>query len=129
MTNLLLRQIHPDHLPDGRGVSSAAFRPTPKDEGKLSVDCGNMTSPQAAHDLHLKKGFKTSGTWGITREECASEQLNVLPDPISKSVDGIGNPAHHVVVFPSEKRKSNRNIAKRLRDKAVDRGRLWPLDR
>lgn len=38
---LLLHQIHPSFIQYGR-VTSQAFRPTPKDEGFLSVDDGDI---------------------------------------------------------------------------------------
>ena len=38
---LLLRQIHPSFMQYGR-VTSLAFRPTPKDEGFLSVGDGDV---------------------------------------------------------------------------------------
>ncbi|OQC41352.1 MAG: hypothetical protein BWX66_00754 [Deltaproteobacteria bacterium ADurb.Bin058] len=41
---LLLRQIHPDFIQNQR-VSSQAFRPTPKDERKLSVYDGDLITP------------------------------------------------------------------------------------
>lgn len=43
---LMLRQIHPNFIQNGR-VTSQAFRPTPKDESRLSVDNGDMITPEA----------------------------------------------------------------------------------
>lgn len=51
--DLLFRQVHPAHIKNG--LSSGAFRPTPSDEDKLSVDCSNMTSAEAAFELHKRK--------------------------------------------------------------------------
>ncbi len=44
---LLLRQIHPSFIQDGR-VTSQAFRPTPKDELLLSVDDGDRVGAEAS---------------------------------------------------------------------------------
>ncbi len=44
---LLLRQIHPSFVQDGR-VTSQAFRPTPKDELRLSVDDGDRVGAEAS---------------------------------------------------------------------------------
>ena len=44
---LLLRQIHPSFIQAER-ITSQAFRPTPKDENKLSVDNGDQISADAA---------------------------------------------------------------------------------
>ena len=44
---LLLRQIHPSFVQDGR-VTSQAFRPTPKDDAQLSAYDGDQITPVAA---------------------------------------------------------------------------------
>lgn len=44
---LLLRQIHPNFVQAGR-VISQAFRPTPKDEQRLSVDNGDLIEAKPA---------------------------------------------------------------------------------
>ena len=46
---LLLRQIHPSFIQQGR-VTSQAFRPTPKDEMKLSVYDGDQMTPEEAFE-------------------------------------------------------------------------------
>ena len=48
---LLLRQVHPAFLRDGRPTSQV-WKPTKKDEGKLSVARGTIASPRAAFEHH-----------------------------------------------------------------------------
>lgn len=45
LETLLLRQINPSFIQNGR-VTSQAFRPTPKDENKLSVYDGDQITPE-----------------------------------------------------------------------------------
>lgn len=137
--DLLLRQVHPAH--NRNGLSSSAFRPTPRDEDMLSVDCGNLTDSQAAYELHKQKTklnsshqreyLETAGTWAFTREICASESLNISADPVKDEPYQPDNPAHHLVDFSTiagKPNKKNDTAAKRLRQKALETGRLWPID-
>lgn len=137
MKNTLLRQVHPAHYTNG--LSSGAFRPTPSDEDKMSVDCGNMTSAQASYELHLTKSrvlpngersyLETVGTWAISRELCIAEKLSVIANPVQAKDGQPANAAHHLVDFASivgKPTKKNDTVAKRLRKEALERGRLWP---
>ena len=72
---VLFRQVHPSFVRDGR-PSSQAFRPTPKDEGKLSVARGSLTTPPAAFRLYTEGlGLPSVGTWGVTVGECREQGL------------------------------------------------------
>lgn len=135
--DMLFRQVHPAHFKNG--LSSGAFRPTPSDKDRLSVDCGNMTTPEASYELHKKKSktdtsgnvvhLQTEGTWAITREACRIEGLAVTPDIITNQPGQPDNPAHHLVDFSSVQGNSkNKNgpVSKRLRQVALCIGRLWP---
>lgn len=135
MRDKLFRQVHPSHLING--LSSGAFRPTPNDEEKLSVDCANMTSAKASYELHLQKTkalpsgdrvpLETSGTWAINRDICETENLPVIPDPIENEPFQPDNSAHHLVDFSTAAAPaSKKTIAKRLRLKAAELGKLWP---
>lgn len=137
MKNLLFRQVHPAHFKNG--LSSGAFRPTPNDHDKLSVDCGSMTTADASYELHLKKtksladgtrkNLETVGTWAITREVCAANQLPVSADPVEEDEFQPENLAHHLVDFSGisgKPTKKNDTVAKRLKQKAMEIGQLWP---
>ncbi len=60
---LLLRQIHPLFIQEGR-VTSQAFRPTPKDQKKLSVYDGDLITAERSwvhfRDRGLQQGLRTS---------------------------------------------------------------------
>lgn len=48
---LLHRQVHPSWIQEGR-VTSQAFKPTPKDEGMLSVYDGDVSGPEESWRHH-----------------------------------------------------------------------------
>lgn len=136
MRNMLFRQVHPAHFING--LSSGAFRPTPNDEEKLSVDCGNMTTAQASYELHLQKTktlpsgdrvpLESEGTWAITRDICVAENLPISADPITNEQHQPDNLAHHLVDFSGlAGSASKKAVAKRLRIKALEIGKLWPV--
>jgi hypothetical protein len=47
---VLLRQVHPDFIPDGQ-LTSQAFMPFPKDDGQLSVYDGDQISAIDSHTI------------------------------------------------------------------------------
>lgn len=80
---LLLRQIHPTFTQNGR-VTSQAFRPTPKDEHQLSVDNGDMVSPENSWKRFSSQPECTSsGVMAISQHECAACDLQVVEDGVS----------------------------------------------
>lgn len=115
---LLLRQIHPGFVQDNR-PSSQAFRPTPKDEQKLSVYDGDQMSPAGAfrhYTEHLK--LKSCGVLGISVGECAALDLPALPDPAPF-------PEHALIDFTAHSKKATEKKAKQLRQHATHRGWLY----
>jgi len=80
METLLLRQIHPSFIKLGR-VTSQAFRPTPKDEQKLSVYDGDMISAAAAWTHYRGRNLESTGVMAVTVEECAREELVARSSP------------------------------------------------
>ena len=78
---LLLRQIHPGFVQNGRPTSQA-FRPTPKDEDMLSVYDGDQIQPRAAWEHYTRSlGLHSAGVMGIAAGECAAVTLPVFADP------------------------------------------------
>jgi hypothetical protein len=77
---LLLRQIHPNWVRESR-VTSVAFCPTPKDDGKLSVSDGTKISPQESWEKHTLR-FQSAGTMAVTVDESEKQQLLVEPNPL-----------------------------------------------
>jgi hypothetical protein len=123
---LLFRQVHPSFVRDGR-PSSQAFRPTPKDNGKLSVARGSLTTPAASYELHTAQlGLGSAGTWAVTVGECREQALRVIPDPLTSPPEKVADPAHALVDFTPHSKNQAEGRGARLARKAVDRGRLHP---
>lgn len=121
---VLLRQVHPSFLRDGR-PSSQAWRPTKKDEGFLSVARGSLTNPQAAFEHHTQqKKLASAGTWAVTVGECQVAELRAYADPLDATPTVAADPAHAVIDF---KKLSNSQVeakAVRLSRCAGERGCL-----
>ncbi|MGI6354263.1 MAG: hypothetical protein GX937_00835 [Lentisphaerae bacterium] len=115
---LLLRQIHPGFVQDGR-PSSQAFRPTPKDEQKLSVYDGDQITPANAFE-HYTQALKleSSGVMAVSVEECKKLELPVTPDPKPF-------PEHALIDFSSCSKSAAEKKAKLLKSKAIVRGWLY----
>ena len=115
---LLLRQIHPSFVQNGR-VTSQAFRPTPKDELELSVDNGDLITPDAAWKRFISQSAcSSSGVMAISNGECSACQLQVVQD-------GTPYPEHCYLDFSLFERKESEKIGKRLSALAQARGWLY----
>lgn len=115
---LLLRQIHPTFVQNGR-VTSQAFRPSPKDENHLSVDNGDMvTATDAWKRFVAQPNSSSCGVMAVAHCECASHSLPVVED-------GIPYPEHCYLDFSSFGRKESDRIGKKLAALAHDRGWLF----
>lgn len=115
---LLLRQIHPGFVQDGR-PSSQAFRPTPKDEQMLSVYDGDQITPADAFE-HYSKNLElgSSGVLAVSMEECGAIELSVTPDPAPF-------PEHALIDFSAHGKSTIEKKAKLLKAKAEARGWLY----
>lgn len=115
---LLLRQIHPNFVQDGR-VTSQAFRPTPKDEFHLSVDNGDRLTAEAAWRRFTADPACTSaGVQAVSRSDCAAQALPVIED-------GRPHPEHCSIDFSAFEKKAIEKKAKLLRAAAATRGWLF----
>ncbi len=115
---LLLRQIHPSFIQDGR-VTSQAFRPTPKDEFLLSVDDGDRVTPEASWQrFTVNPACKSVGVQAVSQAECTAQGLNVIED-------GNPHPEHCSVDFTAFDKKSIEKKSKLLRAQAEMRGWLF----
>jgi len=113
---LLHRQVHPSFVQEGR-VTSAAFRPTKKDEGQLSVDRGSLATPVESYERHtVSKGLQSAGTWSLSVGECDGEDLPSYEDSEED------NPAHSLIDFRDLSRNQRKKKAKKLKQHAVKRG-------
>ncbi|MCX7231373.1 MAG: hypothetical protein NTW15_20635 [Burkholderiales bacterium] len=115
---LLLRQIHPGFVQNGR-VTSQAFRHTPKDEFQLSVDNGARVTAEAAWRRFTADPACTSaGVQAISRSDCAAQVLPVIED-------GSSHPEHCSIDFSAFEKKAIDKKAKLLRAAAATRGWLF----
>lgn len=99
--DLVYRQIHPSHAPDGK-PSSQAFNPTSKDEGMLSVDDSRLVTAEDSWNHFTKNlGFQSAGTWAVSFDEIeGSCGLVLLKDPLDDPENpSLKNPAHCLIDF------------------------------
>lgn len=111
---LLLRQIHPAFIQNGR-VSSQAFRPTPKDRNQLSVYDGDQIEPEDSHAHYVDElGLTSVGVMGVTVKECQQLDLPARADPQPF-------PEHAVIDFSAHAKSAVEKKAKLLRKQAAER--------
>lgn len=121
---LLFRQVHPSFIQAGR-VTSQAFRPTPKDEKKLSTNRSTKTTAKESYTLHTKeKKLSSDGVWGVTVEEVNEiADLEIIEDPLENPLDL----SHTLIDFSKLTPESSvKAIGSKLADKARSRGCLYP---
>lgn len=117
-TTLMLRQINPSFVVQGR-VTSQAFHPTPKDKDLLSAYDGDLIGPEAAWTHYTQQlGLRSVGVMGVTVAECESEGVRCRPDPEPF-------PEHAVIDFTNRSKKEKKEIAVHLRDRALARDWLF----
>ncbi|MCS7466415.1 hypothetical protein NZK35_06970 [Stieleria sp. ICT_E10.1] len=115
---ILIRQIHPSFIQDGR-VGSNAFCPTSKDEGKLSTYDGDKIEVEDAWQHYtIDLRHESAGAYGISVGECESLDLSVSEDPEPF-------PEHVLVDFNPHGSSAVKKKGKKLRKFAVDRGWLY----
>lgn len=123
---LLFRHIHPAFIVAGE-PSSAAFRPTPKDNCKLSVDRSAISTAKDSFNLHVsEKKLQAAGTYGLLVSEFSSVQISCFPDPLSESDGQPSNPAHAYGDFSHLNSGKQKVAAKKLKRQAIERGCLHP---
>ncbi|MDQ8732407.1 hypothetical protein [Bradyrhizobium sp. LHD-71] len=118
---VLFRQIHPGFVEDGV-PSSQPFRPTPKDQNKLSVDRSSAITPEASFTLFQENGGATIAVYGLSVGDFASEAIICHPDPLPE----LNNPAHAIADYSPHKTSQHKTIAKRLKRLAIARGCFHP---
>lgn len=115
---VLLRQVHPSFIQNGV-VTSQVFRPTPKDEGKLSAYDGDQIEPKASWQHYTSElNHQSAGVLGVSFAQCESLQIPVEPDPETF-------PEHVLLDFTTFDRKQTETAAKKLKGYALERGWLY----
>jgi hypothetical protein len=112
---LLHRQINPTFMQGGR-VTSQAFKPTPKDQGLLSVYDGNLITAENSwkHFTAVRK-LPSVGVLSVTVAEC--QELGLPPRS-----DTASFPEHAVIDFTGFGTNQIEKKAKRVQTVAVMRG-------
>lgn len=111
----LLRQVHPSWVQAGRATSQT-FKPTPKDQGKLSTYDGDMIQPEPAWKHYTSKNLASAGVLAVTVSEFKQEDLPA-------QFDGTDDfPCHVSVDYNGVPEKQIEKKSKRLRDVAHARG-------
>ena len=90
---LLYRMVSSSWMQDG-SPTTPTFKPTRKDNGRLSVYDGDQISPQDAYEHYASLGHKAVGVLAVTVEECESLNLTVSPDPLPGFPQHCGNRLH-----------------------------------
>lgn len=115
---LLHRQINESWQHNGE-VSSQAFIPTKKDEGRLSTYNGDMITPDKSWEhFNFVLRFKSIGVMAFSVGECQNLELPVCPDPAPF-------PEHTVVDFNGLSRKVRERKADGLKQVANSRGWMF----
>ena len=116
---ILLRQVHPDFIPDGQ-LTSQAFMPFPKDQGKPSVYDGDQISASESHKHYTEVlGCKSHSVWGVSCAEVSAIGLTSVPDPKEDF------PSHALIDFTANPENTFRKLAKKLKAVAAARGCLY----
>lgn len=113
----LHRQVHPSWVQQGR-ITSQVFKPTPKDNYRLSVyDGDQVTALEAWLHYTTELGFLSIGVRAVTVAECEALKLPAEPDPKPF-------PAHAVIRFDACTPSQIEKKAKQLKAAAEARGWL-----
>lgn len=136
---LLYRQVISSWIKDDGTPASVAFRPTPKDERKLSTDRQRAGAEGSYKRYETNCGHPPAGTWAIGvgavldahsgLDEALQEThaLTIIDDAGTE-----GNHADHASIAfgPAEsknqERKVHERLAKTLQNDAIERGMQYP---
>ncbi len=122
---VLFRQVHPGFM-QGDAPSSQSFMPTPKDDNKLSVDRSALTTAKDSYRLFTGNGFESTAVYGLTVGEFRGQDIPCIEDPLEASDGKAANPAHALADYEAHPPSRQKTKAKRLKQKALARGRLYP---
>jgi hypothetical protein len=112
---LLLRQVNPSWVQEGR-VTSQVFKPTAKDERRLSVYDGDQITAETSWRHYTETlGFRSVGVLAVTVEECETLDLTAESDPQPFA-------EHAVIKFGDLSTSQIEKKAKRLKMAAEIRG-------
>ena len=117
---LLFRQIPSEELRQAGEPSSEAFKPKRKDNGHLSLDRSKCISVEQSFNNFRNRGFRSEAVFGLTVGEFLFEQILCWHSPEYE------NPAHAHADYTNLTNNKRNKAAKRLKEKALRRGKLYP---
>lgn len=128
---VLIRQVNPAWLDDGEPSSQSFYPWRDIDEDCMSVDRGSLTTAADAFVLFTSprpQGFEqpSAGAWGLTVAEIEADGVSAWEDPVAATAETPANAAHAVVEFAPLTKKQQKSIGRKLKAKAIARGRLHP---
>jgi hypothetical protein len=126
---LLHRQVNPGFFQDEDQPTSQVFRPTRKDEGRLSVSAGSRASAEESLRRYNERGCGSScGVLSVTVEECSSLELAARYDPLGEDDPAGPDDAHAVVDFNGLDKSQHKKKGKALLLIAMNRGWTYRPD-
>ena len=99
-------------------TTSQAFKPSLKDESKLSVYNGEKLTAESSYQHFVQDGKKSAGVLAVTPDECTQNNLTSFED--NDPFDG-----HSVICFDGKTKGETDKIAKKLKGRALTRGWLY----
>lgn len=123
---LLWRNAHPDWIENGK-LTSQAFRPTPKDQNKLS----SARASKVSVENNFKEftgdfGLASIGVWAVSVGEAGAEDIQAIYDEHSPSTPTPCLTGHTSLDFAEISNNRAKRIGSRLRDQAEKRGVQYP---
>lgn len=125
-SEVLFRQVHPSFLEKNGEPSSQPFKPSEKDANLMSVDRSTITTAAASYALYTSNGFSSVAVYGLSVGEFEVEKISCTSNPVDKTSTQAANPAHALANYENFRTSSQKNIAKRLKRVALNRGKLHP---
>ncbi|MBX7057944.1 MAG: hypothetical protein K1X75_07745 [Leptospirales bacterium] len=118
---LLLRQVNPAWIQGGR-ITSQVFKPTPKDQKRLSVYDGDRISAEDSWKHYTQSvGYSAVGVVAVSVGECGRQELPAEADPEAF-------PEHVTINFGDFSNAQIEKKAKYLKQAALRRGWLHEAD-
>ena len=119
---LLLRQVHPSWVQSDnfsiQVFTSQTFRPTPKDDFKLSVYNGEKFSSESSYQHYASNGNVSAGVVAVTVQECTEFGLPCEEDNLP--FDG-----HSFIDYAGLSSSAIEKVGGKLKIKAKMRGWLY----
>ncbi|SFO81862.1 hypothetical protein SAMN04488060_0033 [Qipengyuania nanhaisediminis] len=85
-----------------------------------------MTTAAASHALYVSSGKKSDAVFGVSVGEFGEHDVSVVPDPVEGTEEHPKNDAHALADYRDHSLSKQKVIGKRLKRKAMDRGKLHP---